>query len=331
MHLLARADAGPELGAGHVVRMLALAEAAGERGWQTTLCGDVSVPWIEEAANAQGVERGPGFDDAAGLTEAVTSLQADAVVVDHYGLPPDLRSAAHSAGAVLVSVEDLGFGRRPADVVIDYHVGSDQEAHPDDGSAVVLRGPAYVPVRRAVVAARQQRAAARVADHDPLLTLVVLGGTDAAGVTPLACDVLAGIDRRLDVIVVGDHRCEVGRVAVRSVPAGQPLPGLLADADVVLSAAGVSAYEACCIGTPAALVAVAANQQGAYERLVRYGLALGLGSTHDLRDRPDAAADLLLGWLDDTGRRAAMARRASASVDGDGADRILDAISLVAG
>jgi RimJ/RimL family protein N-acetyltransferase len=102
-------------------------------------------------------------------------------------------------------------------------------------------------------------------------------------------------------------------------PPTPDLPALFAAADLVVSAAGVTLLELCCIGVPTALVQVADNQAAGYAAAVAQGLAVGLGT-----DPRDHVAELTA-LLTDPAARAALASKAMTTVDGRGADRILDA------
>ncbi|GGS17766.1 GNAT family N-acetyltransferase [Actinokineospora fastidiosa] len=98
------------------------------------------------------------------------------------------------------------------------------------------------------------------------------------------------------------------------------LPALLASADLVISAAGVTLLELCCLGVPTAVAVIADNQVPNYTAAVAQGLAAGLG---DLTD--PAAVDTLHHLLITPTARHDLARAASRAVDGHGARRILDA------
>jgi UDP-N-acetylglucosamine:LPS N-acetylglucosamine transferase len=101
------------------------------------------------------------------------------------------------------------------------------------------------------------------------------------------------------------------------------LPERLAGADLVVSAAGVTLLEACCIGVPTALVLLVDNQEAGYHAAVEQGLAVGLGRAQEL-DASDTASAVLADLLSDARRRRAMASAAAAAVDGLGAARVLD-------
>jgi spore coat polysaccharide biosynthesis predicted glycosyltransferase SpsG/ribosomal protein S18 acetylase RimI-like enzyme len=288
--LLLRADAGPAVGVGHLSRCVALATAARARGWDVALCGEITAGgWL-----------------VGDLPVVRDPHPADAVVVDHYGAvePP--------AAGLLVSIEDGHFGRRRADIVVDANLH--QLPRPDDGSPVVLRGPAYAPLRAEVRAARETRGAGST----PPRVVVVMGGGAAPSAVAAALAALRETGVPAEVLAVS--AAPVPGFAV--TPPTPGLPGLFARADLVVSAAGVTLLELCCIGTPTALVQVADNQAAGYRTAVERGLVAGLGT--DPRHHVGTLRDLLLHGE----RRAALAAAARAAVDGRGADRVLDAMGF---
>jgi len=330
MRLLLRADAGVGIGAGHVSRCVAFAEEAVARGWAVDFSGRLAAAgWFAGRLDQLGAAVHPAVDDAGSLARLAGSCGARLVLVDHYGLPGDLRTAVRHTGALLVSMEDGGFGRRAADVVVD--CGLDTTARPDDGSPTILIGPRYAPLRAAVRAARETRAERRrpAPDAAPEV-VVVLGGTAAAAGGALRAVLVAlrdtGRPMRLRAISAAPVGCPSWRPGQRvSVePPGQDLPGLLTTADLAVSAAGVTLLELCCVGVPMALVRVADNQAVGYQAAVDRGIAAGLGAAADLVDDHTAATALLAGLLADDARRASPAAAAAGLVDGLGAARVLD-------
>jgi RimJ/RimL family protein N-acetyltransferase len=107
---------------------------------------------------------------------------------------------------------------------------------------------------------------------------------------------------------------------VEVIPPTPELPSLFESADLVVSAAGVTLLELCCIGVPAALVQIADNQAAGYSAAVYQGLAAGLGT--DPREHIDTLRTLLT----DAEQRKALGDKARTAVDGQGAERILNAI-----
>lgn len=357
MRLLLRCDAGPSTGVGHAVRCAAVAEAAQLSGHEVFWSGRLDgLDWLWAGLfRAEGSPRGaadepapeppgvllPPADGAADLVALCREHRIDAVHVDHYRLGTDLRDALHAAGVVLSTVEDFSTGRRPGDVVVDPNLGAEAHPRPDDGSTVLLRGPGFAPLRLAARRARRRRA---IRDIDGSLApssgtapraLVVMGGTDAAGLLPRVVAALAatGVPAEVDVVVPPGRAVDLpadGAVRFRAVPTLPDLPAAMAETDLVVSAAGTTVWELCCVGVPMALVRAADNQTEGYRTVVAAGAAAGLGGTDDLAGREPAAA-VLRALLTDPGRRDALADRARTVVDGEGANRIVDAIAAAAG
>ncbi|WP_432456760.1 GNAT family N-acetyltransferase [Cellulomonas iranensis] len=321
MRVLLRCDASAGSGVGHLVRCLALAEAARARDWDVVLLGDVDAPLGRRLVAAARVEVRPAPADLPrAVREQPDLVGADVLHVDHYDVHGDLRRAG---GPLVSSMEDGTFGRRPADVVVDSTLGAEHADRPADGSGTVLRGVRYAPLRHAVRAARRAAPAERRDD-----VLVVMGGTDAFGVGAAAAHlaVAAGAPR-VRVVATGEGAARVrARVPQAEVLAPQDdLPALAAASGVVVSAAGTSVWELACVGAATAVVAVTENQRTGYERAVAAGIAVGLGPLDAVRAGDDRAVGPLRALLTDPRARARLGERGRRLVDGLGADRVLDA------
>ena len=94
------------------------------------------------------------------------------------------------------------------------------------------------------------------------------------------------------------------------------LANLLATSTVYVGAAGTTAVQAACVGTPAVITAAVRNQEAQAAALARAGCAVVADTAHMAR--------ACLTLLDDPDERAAMAARGRALVDGRGAGRVAD-------
>ena len=94
------------------------------------------------------------------------------------------------------------------------------------------------------------------------------------------------------------------------------MPQLMADADVAISAAGITTWEMCFLGLPAVLIDVAENQTPGADELDRQGVAIHAGSSQQITQESIAAR--LKPLLASPERRAAMAERGRKLVDGSG-------------
>jgi spore coat polysaccharide biosynthesis predicted glycosyltransferase SpsG/RimJ/RimL family protein N-acetyltransferase len=327
--LLLCADSGPSIGVGHISRCVAFAEEAVARGWRTVVAG--SPRWLGARLDELGVGILRPARTADDLGDRLAETRADIVLVDDYRIAGDVAGAARRHGALLVSMEDAGFGRRGADVVVD--CGLARTPAPDDAARVVLRGPAYAPLRSVVRAARAQRSGAAPPGRPPRV-VVVMGGADWPDVVGALLTALRDTGQPVDALALcpspvpipdaqpGQHIAVTGPTA--------DLPMLLTGADLVVSASGVTLLELCCLGLPMALVQLTDNQELGYREAVGRGLAAGLGSAAQFLADPVPATRTLRSLLTDPDARAGLAAAAFAEVDGAGAGRILDIARSVA-
>jgi spore coat polysaccharide biosynthesis predicted glycosyltransferase SpsG/L-amino acid N-acyltransferase YncA len=342
MRVLVLCDGGGPLGVGHVIRSLALAEAAVAAGHQVVVAGQFEGPFLLGQLEAAPVEVLPlGAPVAGGDPQQVIALVGRArpavLHVDSYGALERLGEIVASAGfgdLLLSNMEDGTFGRRPADVVVDPTLGAEHSHRPQDGSTWLLRGSRYTPVRQRVIDARRPAADA-ASEEEPeggqvaRSVLVVMGGTDPVGLAPVAVGLLArtGLALEVTAIAVGENARRVRDAAegsALSLTVLDPVDGLaelMARHDLVISAAGTSVWELCCLGVPAAVAWAVDNQRAGYDAVVAAGAAVGLGGPGLGAD--ERAVDLLRGALTDARVRADLVRAGRAVVDGLGAWRVV--------
>ncbi|GGM46418.1 hypothetical protein GCM10011608_33980 [Micromonospora sonchi] len=333
-----RCDAGPQRGVGHLVRSLALGEELLARGAAVEVFGAVAgVDWAAGQLAARGIPLRPGPDTPHGLVAAARRHALDAVVLDSYELDPAGAGALRAAGVLTLAIVDGDTRGQDADLYLDQNFGTDLVVP----AGRLLAGSAYALLRDSVLAARP--AAARPAMQvDRPTVLAFFGGTDAAGAAPLLTEVLLATGRPMDLTVVAGRPETADRLArltpgpgqaVLPVPPTDALPALIAGADLVVSAAGTSVWELCCLAAPSALVCVVDNQRESYRRVVAAGLAAGLGELPALtasgttgQATRATAAHTLDELLTSGERRAALSARARTAVDGRGRARVVDAV-----
>ncbi|MEO6143788.1 MAG: GNAT family N-acetyltransferase [Dermatophilaceae bacterium] len=338
MRILAICHGGGPIGVGHVMRSLALAEAAVAAGHDVVVAGHFEGAFLQgqlAAAPVEVVELAARPDVGPGpFLDLVQRIRPDVLHVDSYELQGWLlvrmeRSNTVPREMILSNVEDGPFGRRAADVVVDPTFGAELSPRPADGStsaALLLRGSRYSPIRARVLDARRVVKPIDAIGHS---VLVVMGGTDPLGLAPAAVGLLARTGLALDVTVIAtgeiaervQDEARGSSLSVTTLAPVDDLPGLMARQDLVVSAAGTSVWELCCIGVPMAVVWVVDNQRVGYERVVRAGAALGLGGPRLGRDVD--AVGLLATALKDPQVRADLVRAGRDMVDGLGAWRVV--------
>lgn len=325
-HVVIRCDATDEGGVGHLVRAISVADAARRAGHTVAVAGSISSPLARHLLTEAGLE---SVGTPSDLEVLAAEQGASVVHIDDYATGTDALTMVRASGALMSSMEDGTFGRRPADVVIDSTIRAELADRPDDGTGTVLRGIGYAPMRPQVLAAREARATTPVLGSEARV-LIVMGGTDptgAAGTLAAVCEAADGI-RRVSVISPERNWPAVRAAVGDGVELIAPSPAfldLVSSVDLVISAAGTTAWELACIGVPSMLVAVVENQRAGYEAAMAEGIARGLGTLEEVRADPAAATSRVESALADLRAGRSWASVGRTAVDGLGAHRIVTA------
>jgi spore coat polysaccharide biosynthesis predicted glycosyltransferase SpsG len=315
MRILLRADASPQGGVGHVMRLVALGEELVRRGHPVQLRASLGkLDWVRRQAERAGVPLA-----AAQHAELGETSGADVLVVDSYEIAAsDISAAAHHV-PVLAVIDGDARGIE-ATAYLDHNLGADELPWEPGVAARLLAGSRYALIRRAVREARDARAD-RVAGPRPQV-LVVLGGTDAAGgIARVVASVALAVPDAEVTAVTATPGMLAAYPGVREVPPGDGLPALLAATDLVVTAAGASAWEVCTIGVPAVFAAVVPNQLPSTERIARHGLGPVVDATSD-PGAFDEVGTHVAKLLGDPTAGSAAARRMTALFDGAGTERV---------
>ena len=278
-HMHLRPDQRPEAGGGHLSRCLSLGMAwrAWGGGTATVDDGAMSDLWRNRYGSA-GIDM-VSAPEGGGWT-----------VLDNYHTTLDDQRQAVAAGGAVVIDDHVSLGSYDTGVVVDQNAGSTTEDYPVGSSTLVLAGAAYAMLRPEFTSASH-----RVEAAPPNVRRVVLslGGApqqrDRAVIEKVG-EALRASGYEVDHLVGAEH---VGE--------------RLAAAQVALAACGTTAYELCCVGTPALLVAVVDNQEPVGMALEAFGAAAYAGPLRDVN--ADDLIVTLLALADDRERRSAMAAR----------------------
>jgi UDP-2,4-diacetamido-2,4,6-trideoxy-beta-L-altropyranose hydrolase len=332
--LALRADANARIGAGHVLRALALGQAARRAGDDAVLiAADIPKPLVPRFTSCdipiirlEGVHS--QADDAQQTLAAMRAHHADWVAVDSYLLSPRYRRTLRTAGArVLWLCDEPPRGPCDADIVLNGNPLAHEAVQCESaGDAHFLLGAEYLPLRQEFTEVRPRSisgAGTRV--------LVTLGGADPVGATER---VLGGLR------AIGEPRLELTALSGPLRPGARPprdvdargtrtrwvhdppdVATLMSQADLAVTAAGSTGWELACTGTPAMTIVTAENQANVASALARAGAAENLGRMDDLTERQIADAAWRL--LRDADRRRSMSCAGRRLVDGRGASRVI--------
>lgn len=328
MKVVIRADAGIEQGTGHVMRCLTLSEELLARGHQVDLVtGGLATDWLAEAVAISGVGLHHCEFDTLPV-DRIIALKPDWVVVDSYQIPSCSLSAL-AEFTPLLAVVDGDYRGIQASLYLDQNLGAESVVRPVAIRDRFLSGAKFTLVRDSVLAERRPGPSGEISSTPRVLTF--MGGTDPTHASLGIAEALAKIEDDFELVILApssEHsalRTALGaKLHVRLLAPTRELPALFSEADVIVSAAGTSAWDICAIGIPAVLISVVENQRTSVREAVSRGLALGLDVTDDRSALQENAGELVSRLLHDTELRRRLSQKCLSTFDGDGKGRVAD-------
>ena len=290
--LIIRADAGVAMGTGHVMRMIALAQAWQDKGGVVLfLCAEITPSLKEriesERFSLRKVDAVAGSSEDLHVTRSVIADYEDklvSVAVDGYQFNADFQLGLKNAGARLLVMDDYGHASfYHADVVLNQNITASEAMYANRSSHTrLLLGTQFTLLRREFL---KYRGLWREVSPPPRKVLVTLGGTDPGNFTQKIIEVLAEENLHVKAVVGGSNpHLESLRQCVeriRNKPAciellvnPRDMPELIYSADLAFAAGGSTVWELFFLGLPSVLFKTTDNQGGVTEYLARHGLAI---------------------------------------------------------
>jgi UDP-2,4-diacetamido-2,4,6-trideoxy-beta-L-altropyranose hydrolase len=329
-----RADASTEIGGGHVMRCLALANALQSTGWDCAFATDAkSRATIPALAATHALTLAGSADDEPAALARHWPGGCDLLVVDHYRRDAAFERACRPWARRIMAIDDLADRQHDCDLLLDQSPGRmpvDYAALTPDHCTQLL-GPAYALLRPEFARLRKAALDRRRLGGPVRRILVALGATDPHDVTSRVLRGVAacGVDAAIDIVLGADapHIAAV-RKLIATLP--QPVtlhlatPGmalLMAEADLGIGAAGTTSWERCCLGLPSLVVTTAANQNSIATGLAQAGAARVLGDHRALSEVK--ITGVVASLTGDEAARRKMTDNAARLCDGLGGDRVL--------
>lgn len=312
-----RAEASSSVGLGHVMRTIALAEVARDKGHSVQYVVQ-EEPWVAQLLQRR------GFPSVAVSTTLDNSwmqrvLQRDVVVFDGYGFTAADHRSACETGATVAAIDDKGTGLFDIDLVVNPNPAS-PAGYDLSPKTRLLIGPRYALLRREF-----RCCATPPAEREGLL--LTFGGTDPGGVGLRVVELLDDWRPFEPVRLVlgpGASAADLPRRRWLETVVDPPDPAaVFCQAQAAISAAGSTTWELLALGIPTGLVQVAANQQVVLKGAVNANAALDAGDTQQLPERLPP----VLRQLEQLPVRRALALAGKNLVDGHGAERVFSQLA----
>lgn len=304
MRIVIRVDASLQIGSGHVMRCLTLADELRSRGAEVHfvcrehpghLCALIAergyplsrlvAPASEYHALADDPSHAawlavPWQQDAAETVAAMPSGGVDWLIVDNYAIDRRWEGQLRIHVGKIMVIDDLADRPHDCDLLLDQNLYRDLESRYNELVPVGchrLLGPRYSLLRPEFALARKQL---RQRDGQVRRILVFFGGVDPSNETAKALQALIALNLQgvaVDVVVGGGnpHKheiralCEVNGFNYQCQITN--MAELMAAADLAIGGGGTATWERCAVGLPAMLLVLADNQR----ELASYGAQSG--------------------------------------------------------
>ena len=303
-------DASRDIGTGHVMRCLAVANEAKRRDWECIFVlrdpEDGVVKYINsfdhrvsELISADGrkvtdnaTPHGnwlpvPQIQDANETVEIIFKLDPDWIIVDHYALDATWLSIVEKPNAKILVIDDLGDRELICDVLVDQNLGASAEKYHGKllSNCQLLLGPTFALLRSEFKAWRKSSLEGRL-NRNVENILITMGGVDTNNYTLRTLIEVAKSEyakKCVFTVVIGSsypHKdalqkfVEETKLRISVLSNVKNMAEIMSKSDLCIGAGGSTSWERCCLGLPTISFAIADNQIEIAEQLSQKKVAI---------------------------------------------------------
>lgn len=321
MRVLIRTDASIQIGSGHVMRCLTLADELKSQGAEVIFITRASPGSIPDVISKRGYELrllpapadtyqlkkddvahaswlGISWEQDAEETKlAISGSRPEWLIVDHYGIDARWHRELQNHTNQLMIIDDLADRPLDCDIVLDQTYGRQRDDYQKwvTLSCQMLLGSRYALLRPEFFELRSKAIEKRNTLHGINRILVCMGGMDVDNVSAKVLEGLAIVDwpRKPFVdLVLGGKAPHLQQAIVLSEKENDLEISVSTDvtdmaermlaADLAIGAGGSTSWERCCLGLPALTVISAENQQMVSHALSDKGATRLLGTSRQI-------------------------------------------------
>jgi UDP-2,4-diacetamido-2,4,6-trideoxy-beta-L-altropyranose hydrolase len=346
-----RVDASSQIGTGHFMRCLTLANALKQRGVRIRFISRHLPEHLRGMLVAKGHEFALlnsakndaaldelahacwlGVSQAQDATDSIRALSDetwDWLVVDHYALDVHWESALRRTVKKIIVIDDIADRQHDCDVLLDQNLYAGMQTRYTGkvpSHCQLLLGPRYALLREEF---RQLHEQIEPRNGPVNHILVFFGGVDADNYTGQAVEALSETNipgLHVDVVIGAQHPCrekiKAACVQHRFICHVQTdkMAELMATADLAIGAGGSTSWERCCLGLPTLAICTADNQREQIANAATEGLLYAPELQGELIQAIRRHVSVL---MENSYLRQAISRKETQTVDGRGVLRVI--------
>ena len=329
--IIIRADANPNIGMGHIMRCLSVADSFAASGHK--------VVFLLADDGVEGLVKGRGYEaivlhtDYTKMEEEVwPEIAAELIIVDSYYVTAKYLERLRQKSK-LVYIDDILSFPYPVDILVNYNAydpfAGYQHLYENSGveEPRFILGSTYAPLR-AMFRGLPKKERKREVEN----VLISTGGSDAEHVALRIIE--AHPTARTYHLLLGNMNEDKERI--KALAKGNPyialhqnvtdMKTLICSMDLAVSAAGSTLYEICACGVPLITYVLADNQIPGAEAFEKLGLAVNLGDMREVEDPSQLILSSIEELAENYERRVEVGQKMQSMIDGFGADRMVEEI-----
>ena len=339
--LIIRADANSEIGTGHIMRCIALAQSWRDHGGKVkfiTYCSnDFLINRIVDEGFSLYQLKKSYLDpsEVSSFIEYTPDVRCKKdennwIVLDGYQFDSQYQTAAGKTGYKVLIIDDMAhLSIYHADILINQNISAKKQIYNIDSNTKLLLGNRYVMLRKEFLQFNRKNRS-KVGEVKNIL--VTLGGADADNVTLTVLKALIRIaqsDLKIKVVVgpvnpnlqTLENEIRMTNKDIEVLTSVKEMPALISWADIAVSGGGSTCWELAFYGLPFLVVVLAKNQIDIAAGLGDAGAAINLGWHCELTE--DYIFKRINDLVEDPELRYFLSQNSRNLVDGQGAERII--------
>lgn len=320
-------NASTEIGGGHVMRCISLAEGYRDAGYECAfICNKEAEAMIPQLSAFEVLAEG-------------SFVHTDIVIIDNYGWDAQYEQKWREYAQLIAVIDDLADRSHDCDVLIDMTYGrqaSDYQGLVSDKTTMLV-GHDYIILRPQFSDFRQKAIQKRQNTNKVENILISFGMTNPFQVTERALQsAMAFQDWPLNISVVmgkdaqtlADVKALVDVETMHNISLALNVTNMaeyIYHADLAIGASGTASWERCCLGLPSLQYIIADNQKLVAKNLADAGAIINLGDI-----QTTSAEELISDFrqvIKNSSGLKEMAVNAYSICDSLGAERIIQKIS----
>ena len=285
MKVVFRVDASLQMGTGHVMRCLTLANELQQQNHEIFfICRELTgnhillikyrVLVLPKNDNFQSDSLYLNWLGATQEQDAEQTIKAipkntDLLIVDSYAIDEIWHKQLRPYTKKIMVIDDLADRQFDCDVLLNQNLGTQIEDYKDKvpNDCELLLGCDYALLRPEFPNLREKALIKRKNTKEIKNILISMGGSD---ITNKTYDILQEVTDDLNIVVIlgglSSHNKMIQNYAknkknVKVVIDANNISGLMLDADLAIGAGGSTSWERCCLGLPTLLYVLSENQR----------------------------------------------------------------------